>query len=286
MSLGISYTTSFAVYFLTNVLSVSDEQLPSLLSLIGSLSLVEAALGTLVGTIVTDRMRNRTTLVLVSGVLVAADSVIVAFSPSVALFVLGTAVTTFATGLFLPNAGKLLMTVLSADGQHVGKFMAIATIVDQVPRTLGPLVAPAVIALGALTPLGGYPILYRLPMPLRSSVARPCDGSERPLSPHAHPRNQRARPGNQRSRVVNEFPEYELGEWISPTEPDCLGVDRPPYVPTRVFKPQRTRREGSPVRDRARHLRGLPQRVPRGRRGPHSTINQLRPKRCTSSHTT
>lgn len=38
--------------------------------------------------------------------------------------------------------------------------MAIITIADQLPRSVGPFVALAVIALGAQTPVGGYPGLY------------------------------------------------------------------------------------------------------------------------------
>jgi MFS family permease len=76
------------------------------------------------------------------------------------MFYIGSAIITFAGGMFIPTDGTLVMTVLPGGDKHAAKYMAIITIADQLPRSIGPFVAPAVIALGGLTALGGYPLLY------------------------------------------------------------------------------------------------------------------------------
>jgi MFS family permease len=66
----------------------------------------------------------------------------------------------FGLGTFIPIDGALVMDVLPGGKAQTGKYMSIMTIADQLPRAIGPFVAPGIIGLGALTPMGGYPMLY------------------------------------------------------------------------------------------------------------------------------
>lgn len=70
------------------------------------------------------------------------------------------AITGLATGALMPVEGALIIDVLPGDGHESGRYMALAGLADSIPRSVGPLIAPAVISLGALTPVGGYPVLY------------------------------------------------------------------------------------------------------------------------------
>ncbi|MGW5569907.1 MFS transporter [Nocardia thailandica] len=160
LTLGISFTTAFAVYFLTDQLGVSEHELPSLISLNGVLNLGGTALGTLAGTIVADRVRSQKAIVLFVAIVLSGGTVVVAAAPSVIVFFTGSAIITFAIGLFIPTDGKLVMSVLPGGDQHVGKFMSIITIADQLPRSVGPVLGSGIIALGGRTPLGGYPLVY------------------------------------------------------------------------------------------------------------------------------
>jgi hypothetical protein len=58
-------------------------------------------------------------------------------------------ITGLATGTLMPVEGA-------------GRYTSLAGLSDSIPRSVGPLLAPAVISLGALTPVGGYPLLYVL----------------------------------------------------------------------------------------------------------------------------
>ncbi|WP_425839314.1 MFS transporter [Streptomyces fractus] len=160
VTLGIAFTGSFTIYFLTDELGVTKSELPSLISLNGVLGMAMTCVGTIVGSIVTDRVRSRKGLVLTSALLMAAGGIIVAFSATVPVFIVGSALLFFAAGVFIPTDGVLVMAVLPGGDRHVAKYMSLVTIADQFPRAVGPMIAPAVISLGGLTPLGGYPFLY------------------------------------------------------------------------------------------------------------------------------
>ncbi|TMR91014.1 MFS transporter [Nonomuraea basaltis] len=160
ITLGIAFTTTFMIYFLTDQLHVTEQQLPPLITLNAILGLVGVGAGSLVGAILADKIPSRKRLVLTCAILIAVGAVIVAFSSSVPMFYIGSAIVTFAGGMFIPTDGTLVMTVLPGGDKHAAKYMAIITIADQLPRSIGPFVAPAVIALGAHTALGGYPLLY------------------------------------------------------------------------------------------------------------------------------
>ncbi|MFJ9085498.1 MFS transporter [Streptomyces sp. NPDC102384] len=160
VTFGIAFTSSFAIYFLTDHLDVGKKDLPSLISANSVLSMLGALVGTIVGSFVTDRVRSRKPLVLFSALLLAAGSVVVAFAPSVPLFFVGSALIALATGFFLPTDGVLVISVLPGGDKDNARFMSLFVIADQLPRSIGPMLAPAILALGGMTALGGYPVLY------------------------------------------------------------------------------------------------------------------------------
>lgn len=159
MTLGVSFG-GFGIYFLTDQLHVTDEQLPGLISLSALVNLAGTVIGTLLGAFVSDKLGRLKSLVLFVGLIFAAGGVITAFSPTVPVFMLATGVIALGIGSFLPIDGALVMAVLPGGQSQTGKYMSIITIADQLPRSIGPFLAPAVVAIGAATPLGGYPLLY------------------------------------------------------------------------------------------------------------------------------
>jgi MFS family permease len=150
----------FSLYFMTDQLGVTDEQLPGLLTLSVLVNLVGTVIGTLVGGFLTSNLRRLPNLVIVVSFIFAAGGLLAAFSTTVPVFMLALGVIALAIGSFLPVDGALVMAVLP-DGKHeTGKFMSIITIADQLPRSIGPMIAPVIIALAAFIPLGGYSVLY------------------------------------------------------------------------------------------------------------------------------
>jgi MFS family permease len=159
-TLGIAFSTTFAVYFLTDQLAVSAEELPPLIALNSIISLAGTALGTLIGAFLADRVPSRRLMVFIASIVLSAGAITVAASTEPAFFFVGTSIIALSVGVFIPTDGALVMSVLPGGNKHAAKFMAIIGIADQLPRSMGSAIAPAVIAVGALTALGGYPLLY------------------------------------------------------------------------------------------------------------------------------
>lgn len=159
VTLGISFT-GFSQYFLTDQLHVTAEELPALISMTGMINLGGTVIGTLSGAFLSDKLGRRKSLVLITAMILAAGGILTAFSPNVAVFMVAMAVLAFGLGTFIPVDGALVMDVLPGGAHQTAKYMSIMTIADQLPRAIGPFLAPVVISLGAATALGGYPLLY------------------------------------------------------------------------------------------------------------------------------
>ena len=160
LTLGSAFTTTYGVYFLTDQLEVSDTDLPALISATGLVGLVTAVVGAGVGAYISDRFQVRKIVILLSAFATGAGAVIIATAPDIAMYFTGMVVTGLATGMLMPVEGALMVDVLPGEGHESGKFMALAGLSDSLPRSIGPVLAPGVIALGALTPIGGYPAVY------------------------------------------------------------------------------------------------------------------------------
>lgn len=159
VTLGISFA-GFSVYFLTDQLAVTDSDLPGLITTVGLINLGGTIIGTLSGAYLSDRLGRRKSLVVVSGMILAAGGLLTSFSPNVPFFLFAAAIIAFGLGTFIPIDGALVMDVLPGGSAQTGKYMSLMTIADQLPRAIGPFIAPAIISIGATTPFGGYPALY------------------------------------------------------------------------------------------------------------------------------
>lgn len=159
-TLGLAFSTTFAMYFLTDQLGVTEQALPPLIALNSIISLGGTAVGTLIGGFLADKVPSRKTMILVASLLLASGAIVVATSSTTLMFFIGTSFITLSVGFFIPTDGALVMSVLPGGNKHAAKFMAIIGIADQLPRSAGAVIAPAIIALGAATALGGYPLLY------------------------------------------------------------------------------------------------------------------------------
>lgn len=155
-----AFTTTYGIYFLTDQLGVDDVELPGLVTATGLVGLATAVLGAVIGSWASDRFGIRKKLVFCSSLVVSAGAVVISLAPGVGVYFLGMAVTGLATEILMPVDGALVIDVLPGEGAETGKYMAVSGLADSIPRSVGPMLAPMVVAVGGLTPLGGYPALY------------------------------------------------------------------------------------------------------------------------------
>ena len=153
-------TSTYGVYILTDQLKVSPEELPGVITLTGLVGLATAIIGAVGGSWISDKLQKRKSLVLFTTLLMAAGAVVVAFSPSVPVYLVGLVLLGLGAGAYSPIDGALFIDVLPGGGKESGKYMSLMTVADQIPRSFGPILGSAIIALGALTSLGGYQVMY------------------------------------------------------------------------------------------------------------------------------
>ncbi|MFB7860265.1 MFS transporter [Rhodococcus qingshengii] len=159
-ALASALLTTYAVYMLTDHLGVTAEDLPALLSIKGVIGLVAAVGGAWFGTWLSDKLQIRKRLAVYAAVLTFAGAMIIALSPSVPVYLIGLAILGFGTGAYLPIEGAVVVDVLPGEGKESGKYMSLMAVADRAPRSLGSFFAPALLAFGALTALGSYPMVY------------------------------------------------------------------------------------------------------------------------------
>jgi len=159
-ALANALLTTYAVYMLTDHLGVTNQDLAGLLSLKGVIGLITAIGGAWFGTWLSDRLKVRKQLALYAAGLTFVGAMTIAFSPSVPVYMIGLAILGIGTGAYLPIEGAVIVDVLPGDGKESGKYMSLMAVADRAPRSIGSFFAPALLAVGALTSLGGYPFVY------------------------------------------------------------------------------------------------------------------------------
>lgn len=160
VTLANALTTTYSVYLLTDHLHVTAEDLPGLITITGVIGLFTALGGAAFGSWLSDRLRMRKKFALYTAAMVLAGALVIAFTPNVAVYLVGLVIMGLGTGAYFPIDGAILVDVLPGEGRESGKYMGLMQVADRLPRSLGAFIAPAVLGLGGLTALGGYPFVY------------------------------------------------------------------------------------------------------------------------------
>lgn len=153
-------TSTYGVYVLTDKIGVQEGALAGIITLNGLVGLTATLGGALIGGWLSDKLGKRKSIVISTAVLLAAGALVIAFSNDVTSFIVGSAITALALGVYSPTDGALAIDVLPGEGKKSGKFMSLMAVADQLPRAFGPLVGTAVVAIGAMTAIGGYAVAY------------------------------------------------------------------------------------------------------------------------------
>lgn len=157
---GTVLGSTYGVYLLTDKIGVGPEELAGVLQINGLLGLATALGGAIFGGWLSDKIGRRKSLVVLAALMFAIGAVTVAFAPSVLVFIVGSAFMGLGSGLHSPVDGALAIDLLPGEGKESGKYMSVMAVGDQLPRAIGPFVGTAIIALGALTAVGGYTVAY------------------------------------------------------------------------------------------------------------------------------
>jgi MFS family permease len=195
---GIFMLSNYIVYYLTDHLHIPTAQVSGLVAIISLLGLVFTVAASIVGGILSDRFKRRKIFVLVAGLIYSVGIVIVAFAPTLWIFLLGTLIGNLALGVYVAVDQALVTDVLPNRETEGAKGMGIFNIAQALPQSLAPAIAPLFLAIGggnnytALYLIAGIiALLGAFTVQPIGKQAESSDKSERggPVCPNLRPKN-------------------------------------------------------------------------------------------------
>lgn len=154
--LALSFSTTYGVYLVEGRLTKDPATVAGIVATAGALGIVTAILGALLSGFLSDRLHSRKPFLVGSAILLAIGMIVVGFMQSELAYFVGSAISTFAIGVYSAVDQAIQLDVLPREENQNGRFLSIIQLANQVPQAIGPLVAGGIIALA----LGDYTAVY------------------------------------------------------------------------------------------------------------------------------
>ncbi|MGY1840583.1 MULTISPECIES: MFS transporter [unclassified Modestobacter] len=156
---GYAGIATYLPYFLQSQFGLDESQVVATVLAASAASAVAMILSSAAGGWLSDRAGKRRPFVAAAGVIMVLGLLLLAFAPSVGVVVLAQGIIGLGAGSFM-SVDLALATQVLPDPEDTAKDLGVLNIANALPQSLAPLIAPAVIALGDGTALGGYPTWY------------------------------------------------------------------------------------------------------------------------------
>ncbi|WP_223627586.1 MFS transporter [Microbacterium sp. EST19A] len=122
-------------------------------------SMAAMAISSPLGGFLSDKIGKRRPFVAIAGVIMVVGLVILAVAPDITTVIIAQSIIGLGAGSFL-SVDLALATEVLPNPDDVAKDLGVLNIANALPQSIAPAIAPGIIALGAATPLGGYPTWY------------------------------------------------------------------------------------------------------------------------------
>lgn len=157
--MGLYFNTTFGTFFYAQRLGLPVSEVAGTVAVIGLLAVVAAVIGALGGGWLSDKLRRRKLFVLIGALLFAAGAVIEATAYSFPQLVIGAVIMNLALAAFGAVDQAIVLAILP-DRAEAGRYMSVVSFAQKLPSAIAPLIAPAVIAIGAVNGDKNYTLLY------------------------------------------------------------------------------------------------------------------------------
>ncbi|MFJ8894579.1 MFS transporter [Leifsonia sp. NPDC102414] len=156
---GYAGIATFLPFYLTEKFHLSEADAIGTILLANLASMLAMAVSGPLGGILSDRVGKRRPFVTAAGLIMVVGLVVLAFAPSIGIVVVAQAIIGFGAGSFL-SVDTALATQVLPNPADTAKDLGVLNIANALPQSVAPAIAPAVIAFGATTALGGYTLWY------------------------------------------------------------------------------------------------------------------------------
>ena len=156
---GYAGIATFLPLYLVTKFGLDEESAIGVILAANLASMAAMAISSPLGGFLSDKLGKRRPFVAIAGVIMVVGLVILAVAPSIPVVIIGQAVIGLGAGSFF-SVDLALATEVLPNPDDVAKDLGVLNIANALPQSISPAVAPAIIALGAATPLGGYATWY------------------------------------------------------------------------------------------------------------------------------
>lgn len=156
---GYAGIATFLPLYLVTKFGLDEQGAVGIILAANLASMAAMAISSPLGGFLSDKIGKRRPFVAIAGVIMVVGLVVLAVAPSIPVVIIGQAIIGLGAGSFF-SVDLALATEVLPNPDDVAKDLGVLNIANALPQSIAPAVAPAVIALGAATPLGGYPTWY------------------------------------------------------------------------------------------------------------------------------
>lgn len=154
--IGVS---TFLPMFIVERFALSEQDTIQVVFASHAVIAVSIAISSPIGGWLSDRFQNRRFFVALGGGLLVLGLLLIAFASSVEVLLAAQLLTGLGAGAFY-SVDLALATEVLPTSSDTAKDLGVLNISSALPQSLAPALGPVVIALGAMTPLGGYTVWY------------------------------------------------------------------------------------------------------------------------------
>ncbi|WIY00992.1 MFS transporter [Amycolatopsis mongoliensis] len=152
--------TTYKTYYLIDKLGYTTKNVASILFDAMLVLAVCVAISSVGSGWLSDRIGRRKPFVVAGSLLFTGGMLVVAFGTGIEHFLLGIAISGLAQGLYLGVDYALIADVLPDQNTAAAKGMGVFNLAGTIPQTLAPVLAPALLAIGAGGGRGNYTAMY------------------------------------------------------------------------------------------------------------------------------
>ncbi len=156
---GYAGIATFLPFYLVEKFGLDEQGAITTILVANLASMAAMMISSPLGGILSDKIGKRRPFVAIAGLVMVVGLVLLAFAPDIPTLLVAQAIIGFGAGSFF-SVDLALATQVLPNPDDVAKDLGVLNIANALPQSIAPAIAPAIIALGALTPLGGYTVYY------------------------------------------------------------------------------------------------------------------------------
>ncbi|GAA1947957.1 MFS transporter [Microbacterium aquimaris] len=156
---GYAGIATFLPFYLTEKFGLDEQSAITTILIANLASMAAMMVSAPLGGILSDRFGKRRPFVTIAGLIMVVGLVLLAFAPDITTLIVAQAIIGLGAGSFM-SVDLALATQVLPNPEDTAKDLGVLNIANALPQSIAPTIAPAIIAFGATTVLGGYTTFY------------------------------------------------------------------------------------------------------------------------------